>query len=216
MSTNQLTSILDTMLDMEKRLSELRDIINTMNAVPAKGAKEAKVAKVAKPRAENPWLTFNTRIDALMTANGETFASIGESKQFAAHLKSSKGYEWTDEDILLARESWAADHPPICSICGEDPTEHLDEHRDCIITLVKDLTEKGKKIANPVEYWMRTCGMKVVKSLTTIEEEPKVQKKRGRPPMTDEQKAAAAAERLAKANKVPALEGELESVVSVV
>ena len=116
MSTNQLTSILDTMLDMEKRLSELRDIINTMNAVPAKGAKEAKVAKVAKPRAENPWLTFNTRIDALMTANGETFASIGESKQFAAHLKSSKGYEWTDEDILLARESWAADHPPICSI----------------------------------------------------------------------------------------------------
>ncbi len=61
---------------------------------------------------------------------------------------------------------------------------------------------------------MRTCGMKVVKSLTTIEE-PKVQKKRGRPPMTDEQKAAAAAERLAKAKKTPVLEGELESVVSV-
>ncbi|NDG73265.1 MAG: hypothetical protein EBY32_18570 [Proteobacteria bacterium] len=49
----------------------------------------------------------------------------------------------------------------------------MDEHRDCIISYTRALIESGKKVANPVESWMRASGMKVVKVTKKGVEPPK-------------------------------------------
>ena len=161
MADTRTNDIIEAVIDLEKRFAALRAMI---------GLKQEEKPK--KPRAENPWFTFNKRVDALMAENKTRFNGIGEAKKFAAHLKAANGYEWADADILQERRAWDQAHPASCAQCHQDPTGHLDEHRDCIIAFTRALIESGKKVANPVESWMRASGMKVVK-VTKKEAEPK-------------------------------------------
>ena len=162
MADTRTNDIIEAVIDLEKRFAALRAMIGI-----------AKEEKPKKPRAENPWFTFNKRVDALMAENKTRFNGIGEAKKFAAHLKAANGYEWADADILQERRAWDHAHPASCAQCHQDPTGHLDEHRDCIIAFTRALIESGKKVANPVESWMRASGMKVVKVSKKAAEPPK-------------------------------------------
>lgn len=153
MADTRTNDIIEAVIDLEKRFAALRAMIGV----------QKPEEKPKKPRAENPWFTFNRRVDALMAENKTRFNGIGEAKKFAAHLKGANGYEWSDADILHERQAWDRAHPASCVQCHQDPTGHLDEHRDCIISYTRGLMESGKKAANPVESWMRASGMKVVK-----------------------------------------------------
>ena len=162
MADTRTNDIIEAVIDLEKRFAALRAMIGV----------QKPEEKPKKPRAENPWFTFNRRVDALMAENKTRFNGIGEAKKFAAHLKGANGYEWSDADILHERQAWDRAHPASCVQCHQDPTGHLDEHRDCIISYTRGLMESGKKAANPVESWMRASGMKVVKVTKKEAEKP--------------------------------------------
>jgi hypothetical protein len=150
MADTRTNDIIEAVIDLEKRFAALRTLIGI-----------AKEEKPKKARAENPWFTFNKRVDSLMTENKTRFNGIGEAKKFAAHLKAANGYEWADADILQERQAWDRAHPASCVQCHENPTGHLDEHRDCIIGYTRAIIESGKKVADPVKSWMRASGMKM-------------------------------------------------------
>ena len=173
--------IVEAVIDLEKRFASLRTLINTLAP-----------QKPKKARAENAWITFNKRVDALLTENARGFNGLGDAKKFAAHLKEKQSYNWTDADILNERQAWDKAHPPSCSICHEDPTDNIDDHRACIIDYTRGLIEAGKKVPNPVETWMRASGVKVPTQLTyKVKEKQPV----GRPKMTEKEKAAKKAQR---------------------
>ena len=191
-----LTDITEAIIDLEKRFASLRTLIGTLTGKPDSSEKPKK------PRAENAWITFNKRVDDLLTENNCGFNSVGDSKKFAAHLKEKQSYTWEDSDILNERQAWEKAHPPSCIICHEDPTGNIKDHRTCIIDYTRDLMEKGKKGTNPVETWMRVSGIKVVKpekgeNVEKAEKAEKVSRPVGRPPMSAEEKAAKKAERQA-------------------
>ena len=173
--------IAEAVIDLEKRFASLRTLIGTLAP-----------QKPKKARAENPWITFNKRVDTLLTENDRGFNGLGDAKKFAAHLKERQSYNWTDADILNERQAWDRAHPPSCSMCHEDPTGNLDDHRKCILDYTRTLIEAGQKVPNPVETWMRSSGIKVPTELAN-----KVEEKRpvGRPKMTEQEKAAKKAQR---------------------
>ena len=155
MADTRTNDIIEAVIDLEKRFAALRAMIGVT------GNAGAKAEKPKKARAENPWFTFNKRVDALMTENNTRFNGIADAKKFAAHLKGANGYEWSDADILHERQAWDLAHPASCVQCHQNPTGHLDEHRDCIINYTRAIIESGKKVADPVKSWMRASGMKM-------------------------------------------------------
>jgi hypothetical protein len=156
--------------------------------VPEKPKKEMSVGMKA-------WHDFNSRIDTLLKENEMPFKRVAEAKQFASKLKKEKT-TWTDEEILAEREEWAEDHKPVCPVCKEDATEKPSDHRDCIHSFADEFVKAGKgDSTKAIAEWTKLCG---IAELLKVDEEPAEKKKPGRPKMTEEQKAAAKAEREAK------------------
>jgi hypothetical protein len=189
MST-QIQKIAAEIVSLEKTVASLRALLAEHAEVPA-------VAK--KPRAENAWIEFNKRIDALMKVNSQSFLrGVTEAKQFASHLKGKKEYdEWEDAEISAECHTWLTEHPPCCLICKKDPTGDVESHRACIVSTAKEVVDKGKKVADPIALWMRLTGMKPLAEPAAAAAPPSG-KKPGRPKMTEAEKAAAKAARDAK------------------
>jgi len=167
--------IIEAVVDLEKRFASLRTLIGTLAP-----------QKPKKVRAENAWITFNKRVDTLLTENNCGFNGVADAKKFAAHLKGKQSYNWADADILNERQAWDKAHPPSCIVCHVNPTDNISNHRTCIIDYARNLMDEGKKVANPVEIWMRASAMKVQQeSATKIEDKRAV----GRPKMTADMKA---------------------------
>jgi hypothetical protein len=156
--------------------------------VPEKPKKEMSVGMKA-------WHDFNARLDTLLKENEMPFKRVAEAKQFASKLKKEKAIaDWTDEEILAEREEWAEDHKPVCPVCKQDAVEKPAEHRECVRSFAEDYVQAGKgDSTKAIAEWTKLSG---IAELVQPEETEK--KKPGRPKMTDEQKAAAKAEREAK------------------
>lgn len=131
--------------DVSHILMVLRSLEERMKAL------RLLIEPVKKERKPNQWILFNKRIDALMKENNTPFASVSESKKFAAALKNQKGYDWADEDIMTERTESLMETLKACPICEENPHENVADHRDCI---VKFATQEGP-LKNPVGAWMR-------------------------------------------------------------
>ena len=202
-TTVQKETILETILDLEKRLASLRTLVNPDTT-----------EKPIKPRAENAWVIFTGRIDALMKKNKTSFLTLGESKKFCSLLKKKQGYEWTDEEIVREQIEWDKAYPPCCIECNEAPTGRIEEHRQCIIEYCRALLENGKRIPNPVESWMRASRIKFIKAEKEMQDEINRQtNKSERKKLSMAKKAAELAKPFIDINPSVLLE-DLESVIS--
>lgn len=183
MSTNtELKTVLETIAAMEAQLVGLRKQLG--DAGGGKAKKERKPRDPDAPKREpNEWIKFTLRVDAALKAAEQGFKRVAEGKQFAAHLKSQKAYaEWTDEEILAQRATWT---PPVKAVPepesgGESESEELRA----------ELREVGKAALAAGEDVDAALAAAAAKKLGADGE-----KKRGRKPMTAEEKAAAKAAR---------------------
>ena len=199
----QTDAIIQSILDLEKRLASLRTLVNPDTT-----------EKPVKPRAENAWVIFTARVDALMKKNKTTFLTLGESKKFCSLLKKKRGYECTDEEIIREQVEWDKTYPPCCIECNEPPTGRIEEHRQCIVEYCRALLEHGKRIPNPVESWMRASRIKFIKAEKEMQDEINRQtNKSERKKVSMAKKAAELAKPLFDINPSVLLE-DLESVIS--
>jgi hypothetical protein len=203
---SQMASILDTVKDLETRITSLRKLIDggVVGAVAApEGKKRGRPSKAAiaaaaaappaepKPKKEmsdgvKAWLEFNARIAEVLTREGSPFKRVAEAKQFASKLKKLKDpAEWSDEEILEEREQWADEHQVPCPVCKKNPTEDVTEHKACILALTEQAVAAGKSPEEAVNEWAKAVGAAV-----PAEAAPAEKKSPGRPKKTDEQKAA--------------------------
>ncbi len=206
-SASQMSSILDTVKDIENRITSLRKLIDsgavaTAAAHPTekkrgRPSKAALAAAAAAPPAEpkpkkemsdgvKAWLKFNAHITDVLAREGNPFKRVAEAKQFASKLKNLREpAEWSEEDILEQRELWADAHQVPCPVCNKNPTEDVSEHKACILALTEQAVAAGKSPEEAVNEWAKAVGAAI-----TTESSPAEKKKPGRPKKTEEQKAA--------------------------
>jgi hypothetical protein len=187
--------------NMLKIVSELKAQIAALETMigAASGAVAAVAAKkpvVEKPKRALPagmkaWQEFNKRLRELLKTN-ESDLAAAELMKFASKLKKEKpADDWTDAEILEARATWADEHAPACPICEEDVMDEPTAHHECLRTFVTQFIADGKGTEDEgLAEWKKLSGMP---SAAPVTEKKKV----GRPKMTDEAKAAAAAAKAA-------------------
>ncbi len=172
-ATIEMSTVLETIKDLETRLSALRKLVEG-------GAKTKKPKKERDPdapkREPNDWIKFTQRVDGLLKGADKSFKRVADSKKFAAHLKKAKVYaEWTDDAILAERETWT---PPAVEEKDAASVGSAEVGTAEVPTEAKaDAADAGAESGS----------------------ESDSKKKPGRKPMTAEQKAAAKATREAKA-----------------
>lgn len=154
-----LTSVLETIKDMEVRLAALRELVG---GAAVSGGKKRRVKRERDPNAPkreaNVWIKFTQVVDRTLKEGGVAFKRVADSKKFAKHLKSKRTYEeWDAASILEERKGWESWATVEEQIVTEAPAE---------VPAAPDASSEEKK--------------------------------RGRKPMTEEQKAAAKAAREAK------------------
>jgi DNA repair exonuclease SbcCD ATPase subunit len=188
--------------NMLKIVSELKNQVAALEAMIGAASGALKKSKEDKPKEDKPkkplpagmkaWQEFNKRLRDLLKANDTGFKLESELKQFASKLKKEKAVaDWTDEEILVARESWTEDHAPACPVCEEDVTEEPTAHHECLRTFATQFVAEGKGTEDEgLAEWKKLSGMAPAAPVTE-------KKKAGRPKMTDEQKAAARAAKAA-------------------
>jgi hypothetical protein len=161
-----LTSVLETIKDMEVRLAALRELVG---GAAVSGGKKRRVKRERDPNAPkreaNVWIKFTQVVDRALKEGGVAFKRVADSKKFAKHLKSKRTYEeWDAASILEERkswESWTTVEEQIAPAAAEAPVA-----AEAAATATEGITSEEKK--------------------------------RGRKPMTEEQKAAAKLAREAK------------------
>ena len=191
---------------LESMIAAASGVVEGVTAATKKRGRPSKAALAAaaaappvpeKPKKEmstgmKAWHDFNARLDVLLKTNEMPFKRVAEAKQFASKLKKEKPVaDWTDEEILAAREEWAEDHRPVCPTCKDDATENPSEHRECVRSFADEFMKAGKgDSAKAIAEWTKQSGI-----TESVEPEEAEKKKPGRPKMTDEQKAEAKAKR---------------------
>jgi hypothetical protein len=200
---------------MLKMIADMKAQLAAMEAAlsgAAVGAAAPAAPAAVKPKRElsagmKAWHERNMRIDALLKDAGLPFKRVAEAKQFASMIwKNEKKFEkdfgikkeLPVEAILDERRRWARDHAPRCPVCEEDATEEPAQHSACATTFIKTFMDEGKGDKDAgMAAWLKACGIKAAKSDSEEEQAPAAPKKAGRPKMTEEQKAAAAAAKAA-------------------
>jgi hypothetical protein len=147
MSTS-LTNTMDFTVEMLNKLSELTARIEALQEmVRANHGGEIPKAKKAKKEKDpnappkevsagvKAWQEFNSKVDALLKENGLTLQA-GEGKQFTSSLKSLKGYEWADEDILEQRRAWVK----------PDKTQKAKKAEAASVASVAEVTEVTEEV----------------------------------------------------------------------
>ena len=186
----QLSSMLKA---LEARVTTLRSFIDTVEsgaALPVKKPR-GRPPKASAPAGEDrpkrelsdgvkSWLEFNKRITDILANEGAPFKRVAEAKQFASKLKKLREpSEWSDEEIIQQRKTWADEHQLPCPVCKSTSTEDPEEHKECMRTLAE-----GRTAEDALKEWSKAVG-------APLPEEPVTEKKKaGRPKKTDEQKAA--------------------------
>ena len=201
-----MASILDTVKDLETRITSLRKLIDGGAAgivAAPEGKKRGRPSKAAiaaaaaappaepKPKKEmsdgvKAWLDFNAHIAEILAREGTPFKRVAEAKQFASKLKKLREpSEWSEEEIIQQREQWADEHQVPCPVCNKNPTEDVSEHKACILALTEEAVAAGKSPEEAVNEWAKAVGASIPAETSTGDK-----KKPGRPKKTDEQKAA--------------------------
>jgi len=184
---------------LESRVATLRSFIDTVESgvpLPAKKPRGRPPKAAAAPAGEDKpkrelsdgvksWLEFNKRITDILAGEGAPFKRVAEAKQFASKLKKLREpSEWSDEEIVEQRKTWADEHQLPCPVCKSTSTENHEEHKECIRTLAETAVAEGRTAEDAVKEWSKAVG-------APLPEEPATEKKKpGRPKKTDEQKAA--------------------------
>ena len=165
-----LTSVLETIRDMETRLAALRELVGGAAAISggeaSKRGRKRKEKKERDPNAPkreaNVWIKFTQLVDTTLKEGGLAFKRVADSKKFAKYLKDKREYEkWDATSILQARKGWES--------------------------------------STNVEEGIASEGAVATAAPAPAEVAPS-EKKRGRKPMTDEQKAERKAKKAAEAS----------------
>jgi hypothetical protein len=171
--TLNLEAVMAQMKLLEAQVAALRGTLGGEAAAPAKKKRGPKPRAPDAPKREpNDWIKFTQRLREALEAGDSKFKMAKHTMAFAKHVKNSVGMEATAEQILAARGSW---EPPAAEVAGSVGTDELREE-------------------------LRAAGKAAIESGADIDAalQEVVEKRRGRPAMTAEQKAAAKAERAAK------------------
>ena len=187
-------NMLKIVSELKAQIAALETMIGAASgAVAAVAAKKPVVEKPKKalPPGMKAWQEFNKRLRELLKTN-ESDLAAAELMKFASKLKKEKvPAEWTDAEILEARAAWAEEHAPACPVCDKDVASDPPTHRDCARIFVSEFVTLGKGTDDEgLVEWTKLSGV-------TVAAPPAEKKKVGRPKMTEEAKAAAAAAKAA-------------------
>jgi len=191
---NELKS---TIANLEAMVATATGQVETVVNKRGRPSKKASTAVEKPKRAPNAWILFNTRIDTLMKETEMTFKRVAEAKQFASKLKKEKApADWTDDEILAARNEWAETHAILCPVCKIKVKDNPIQHNVCGRNFAEEYEKAGKgTFTQGITEWAKLAGMgDLLEEETVIT----VKKKPGRPKMTEDEKETAKMERAAK------------------
>jgi hypothetical protein len=199
MSTD-LKNIAAVVADLETRLAALKTLVGGgAAAAPAPAAKKQRKPRDpdAPKREPNEWIKFSMRVRALLKEREKTFELAKHLMSFTKHLKDTVGMSVDDAGILAARETWE----PFAD-------EEVEAHREAMREVARKALEEGADAEAAIEaYAKEHFGERTLPGAAAAAAEAASAasggsgsgpKKPGRKPMTEEQKAAAKAEREAK------------------
>jgi hypothetical protein len=215
MSTDMKT-IIAAVAELESRLSALKSLVGGGAGGGAPAVATTKKPRKARdpdaPKREpNAWIKFSMRVRALLKENEQEFELAKHMMSFTKHLKDTVGMDVDDAGILAARASWE----PLSD-------EDVEKHREAMRELGKKVIEEGgtaeqvdAAIKAYAEEHLGARALPGASAAAAVEDGASAasggsgeKKKPGRKPMTEEQKAAAKAEREAKLAAMTAEEKE--------
>lgn len=172
--TLNLEAVMAQMKLLEAQVAALRGTLGgEAVGAPVKKKRGPKPRAPDAPKREpNDWIKFTMRVRGILKADGTEFKMAKHTMAFCKHLKDAVGAAATDEQIRGQRTGW---EPPAAEETSSAGTEELRE----------EMRAAGKAAI--------AAGADVDAALQEV-----VEKRRGRKPMTEEQKAAAKAAREAK------------------
>jgi hypothetical protein len=194
-----LKNIAAAVADLESRLAALKSLVGGGGgAAPAAaaGKKQRKPRDPDAPKKEpNEWIKFSMRVRALLKDREQTFELAKHLMSFTKHLKDTVGMSVDDAGILAARSSWE----PFAD-------EEVEAHREAMREVARKALEEGADAEAAIDaYAKEHFGDRTLPGAAAAAAEAasaasgsSAPKKPGRKPMTEEQKAAAKAERDAK------------------
>jgi hypothetical protein len=197
-----MKNIIAAVAELESRLSALKSLVGGGGAgggapAAAPTKKSRKARDPAAPKKEpNAWIKFSMRVRALLKENGQEFELAKHMMSFTKHLKDTVGMDVDDAGILAARASWE----PLSD-------DDVEKHREAMRELGKKVMDEGGDVDAAIKaYAEEHLGARTLPGAAAAVPADSAsaasggseKKKPGRKPMTEEQKAAAKAEREAK------------------
>ena len=160
-----MAQMLEVIGALEARLTELKKMARS-------GARKGKSATSAPEKPKRPptaWIQFTQRVRGVLAAAGQPFPRVADLMKFCKDLRTQKGGDCADEEILALRTGWepptavqavaavtgaeATDAVPVCPTCEGDIGEDPEKHRACVRSVAAAAQAAGADPMKAVDAW---------------------------------------------------------------